>query len=177
MGVLTGIIETIQATEVIKLITGFRDNLSNRILTFNLKTYSTQILKINTSNSIPENLPISLEAYSNADYPALCGDSSSSIEIDLDSFNTYLKDKTICFLDVRNIDETPTFNDSRKLQIPLDELSERINEVPLQKTIVVMCQQGIRSLFAAHYLRKELSYTNIFSLKNGIEPWFKQSNS
>ena len=177
LGVLTGIIGTIQATEVIKLICGIESNLSNRLLTFNLLTYSTQIIKINSTNSIPNSLPNSIKEYASWDYPLMCVELNKEFEIDVQTFNTFLKDENCCIVDVRNVEEYPEFIDSRKIQIPLNQLSNRIIEIPINKPILVICQHGVRSHDAVQYLRNELNHSTIYSLKNGIESWFKQSNS
>lgn len=56
------------------------------------------------------------------------------------------------------------------VNIPLNQLSGRIGEIPKDKTVYLYCQSGIRSKHAARVLLRN-GYTHIASLKGGISSW------
>lgn len=65
------------------------------------------------------------------------------------------------------------------LNIPLDDIRERINEIPKDKEIVVFCAVGLRGYVAARSL-KLLGFDNVYNLSGGYKTWEyaakKQSN-
>lgn len=73
-------------------------------------------------------------------------------------------------LDVRTQDE---FNESRikgSTLIPLDELQDRLDEVPKDKEIVVVCRSGRRSQTGASILQKA-GVKQVFSMNGGLQAW------
>jgi rhodanese-related sulfurtransferase len=78
--------------------------------------------------------------------------------------------KNIQFLDVRTPGE---YNRSHQVpfrNIPLYELTQRMNELDKSKEIVVICQSGIRSSKAARVLKKQ-GFNQIFNVKGGMSAW------
>ena len=71
-------------------------------------------------------------------------------------------------LDVRTYLEREQFSIGG-LHIPLDELSMRINEIPVDKRLVVYCKIGIRSLAAIDILKSVGYPSDLLNLKNGIQ--------
>ena len=71
-------------------------------------------------------------------------------------------------LDVRTYLEREHFNIGG-MHIPLDELSMRISEIPIDKKLVVYCKMGIRSLAAIDILRNADYPSGLLNLKNGIQ--------
>jgi rhodanese-related sulfurtransferase len=82
---------------------------------------------------------------------------------------TNLKDYTI--VDIRNDSELKTqkiFEHS--IHIPLNELRERINEIPLDKPILVHCAGGYRSAAGSSIIKSKLNYKiQIFDLSEAIK--------
>jgi phage shock protein E len=73
-------------------------------------------------------------------------------------------------LDVRTQDE---FNESHikgSTLIPLDELQDRLDEVPIDKEIVVVCRSGRRSQTGASILQKA-GVKQVSSMKGGLQAW------
>lgn len=54
--------------------------------------------------------------------------------------------------------------------IPLGTLPERLNELPEDGTVVLLCHHGVRSLQAAAWLRRQ-GFAKAFSLHGGIDTW------
>jgi len=60
------------------------------------------------------------------------------------------------------------------LHIPMGEISERINEIPSDKKIIVMCQSGRRAEAVANLLETEYEINPVFILEGGIIAWKEQ---
>ena len=107
LGVLPGIIGTMQANETIKLITGLGDPLINRLLTYN--ALNNQVYELNLSAK-PETrslIPADEAAFKQMDYEWLCASAPASFEIDSDEFDELLETGGIDIIDVRELHETP----------------------------------------------------------------------
>jgi rhodanese-related sulfurtransferase len=70
-------------------------------------------------------------------------------------------------LDVRNLGEHAASHVKGSLNIPLDELRFRLDEVPRERPIVVHCKSGYRSHLALRILR-ENGYTDVRNLTGGF---------
>jgi len=73
-------------------------------------------------------------------------------------------------IDVRGRAEWATGHLPGAVNIPLGELSERLDEVPADRPVIVQCQSGARSAIAASVLQA-LGRTNVRDLVGGIEAW------
>jgi rhodanese-related sulfurtransferase len=80
--------------------------------------------------------------------------------------------RTIHMIDVRQPWESEVAQLPDSLRIPLNELSQRLDEVPAEPaaTVVLYCHHGVRSLSAATYLHR-LGYQHVLSLAGGIDAW------
>jgi rhodanese-related sulfurtransferase len=54
--------------------------------------------------------------------------------------------------------------------IPLGELMQRKDEIPVNTTVVLYCQKGIRSGIAVQRL-EALGYTNLYNMEGGVVSW------
>jgi len=168
LGVLPGIIGTMQANEVLKIILGFNGVLSGKLFCYNSKTTETYSLKINKSNSEFEKVLNNKENFENLDYDFICKAIINEISI-----KDVRKIKNVHYLDVRKLHETPKISLDNCIQIPLKELGTKIHEIPTDKTIIAFCQSGIRSNTAAEILLQH-NITNCFSLKEGAQAIIEQ---
>ncbi len=75
-------------------------------------------------------------------------------------------------LDVREPEEFRVANIGGKL-IPLGELSQRFEEIPKDRDIVVLCHHGVRSGHAAAFLRQQ-GFEKVRNIVGGIERWSLQ---
>ena len=75
-------------------------------------------------------------------------------------------------LDCRTPEEYATARIQGALLIPMQELSQRVNEIDAWRArqIIVHCHHGVRSLRVTHWLR-DRGYENVSSLQGGIEAW------
>jgi rhodanese-related sulfurtransferase len=75
-------------------------------------------------------------------------------------------------VDVRNKEEVVevSFNVPNYMNIPLNELENRINEIPKNKEIVMVCLSGERSLKTTYFLMNA-GYNNVYNMRDGIIKW------
>ncbi|MFD2036564.1 molybdopterin-synthase adenylyltransferase MoeB [Belliella marina] len=160
IGILPGLIGMYMANEAIKVICGLGETLSGKLMVINTLTNQSSIFNIQKrsqkkNNNIATNKAIDIPEM---DYPTL----QSELNSDPDS---------ICVLDVREASEYNSHNIGG-INIPLSELSSRIQELPQEKKLVICCQSGIRSKSAATYLSKHYS-GEIFNLTGGLVTVFE----
>jgi adenylyltransferase/sulfurtransferase len=172
LGVLPGIIGSMQANETIKLITGIGEPLADRLLTYNALTNNMFIVQLSLNKDADILLPKNDVEFRNTDYEWLCSAQiNDGAEIDFEAFNDLLKKNEAAIIDVREFGEQPFVNEFEHVQVPLSRL--RKNEYNFsQDTIVTFCQTGKRSLEAVQILRQRYDHSKkIYSLKSGITGW------
>lgn len=75
-----------------------------------------------------------------------------------------------CVLDVRQPGELAICRLEGSLHIPMSEIQERINELPTDHPLVVICHHGARSQMVVDFLRNA-GFDNAVNLDGGIEAW------
>ncbi len=173
LGILPGIIGTIQANETVKLIIGKGEPLIGRLLLFDALKTKFRELKLRKNPDCPvcgQHRTIT----SLIDYEAFCGvqagwDSftrEEQYEITVDELKKRLDNKDDLFiLDVREPQEYQICNLNGYL-IPLKELPKRINELDTAKEIVVHCKVGGRSRQAVEFM-KQSGFRKVKNLGRG----------
>ena len=73
-------------------------------------------------------------------------------------------------LDVRTVEEWNEFHVPRTTLIPLDQLASRLNEIPRDKEIVVVCSSGNRSQQGRDILLNA-GFTQVTSMQGGLTEW------
>lgn len=172
IGVLPGIIGALQANEVIKLITGFGEVLAGKILVYSAKnnTFDTYSLTRNTVidyKKLLKNDRLDASNYTNG-----CSLVQNELNINQEILLSRCEHEDFVLLDVRELNEFPLFSTKDVINIPLSILENRINEIPVSKTIVVMCQSGVRSLKAIELLQEKLQCKELRNLESGISEQF-----
>jgi adenylyltransferase/sulfurtransferase len=177
LGILPGIIGTMQAAEAIKLILGTGNPLIGKLLFLDVMEMKIRELKLRKDPNCPicgENATIK----GLIDYEEFCGlgrgeegVDGADLEITVDEFHELLENgKDIVILDVREPGEYEICHLEGSKLIPLNELQSRVNELDTADEIVVHCHHGIRSLRATTFLRN-LGFKKVKSLKGGIDEW------
>lgn len=164
LGVLPGIIGSMQANEVIKLITGVGEPLDGRLFIFDAAAFSTMVVKIRKN---PDTVISQL-----IDYDAFCGaktpEDSNIPEIDARAFEELRQSaKDFWLIDVREPYEYHAFN-LNGLLIPLNEISGRVAEIPRDKKVILYCRSGRRSADSIRLLQEQFGFSNLINLKGGI---------
>ena len=76
----------------------------------------------------------------------------------------------VFFLDVRTQAEWNQFHIQGSTLIPLEQLPSRLNELPKDKPIIVICQSGPRSLQGAGILLQS-GFTQVSHVRGGYQAW------
>jgi rhodanese-related sulfurtransferase len=182
LGVLPGVIGTIQATEAIKLIMGIGEPLVGRFLIYDALRMKFRELKLKKDPDCPV-CGTHPTVTALIDYEQFCGVAPAATEVAVSTANSNetetdvneLKRKIdakedFFLLDVREPNEYQIGKIPGSTLIPLGEVPQRVNEIPRDKEIIVHCKMGGRSAKAAAFLRQE-GYTNVKNLKGGITDW------
>jgi len=162
LGVLPGIIGTIQATEAIKAIIGAGDSLSGKLLTIDALSMESKLLSF--SKNPERELVASLNESETQGF--------SEIEA-VDFVNSKEGGWNPFLLDVRREDEesiaTIVGTDVRIMHM---EVPSRLKELPKDRDIVVYCRVGQRSAAVARFISESgWSSGRIFNLSGGIHRW------
>ena len=176
LGVLPGIIGTIQATETIKLILGQGEPLIGRLLLYDALEMRFRELKLRKNPDCPicGERPTVTELI---DYEAFCGivpeeNLGKEWEITPKELAAKLKSdgKDLTILDVREPHECEIVHFPNARLIPRGDLPERIHELDTADEIVVHCKTGVRSAQALAFLR-QAGFRKVKNLRGGIDAW------
>lgn len=179
LGVLPGIIGSLQAAEAIKLIVGAGTPLIGRLLHFDALTMGMREVSFNRDADCPmcgDRSPRELLA----DYDAFCGTSpprthqpmtDDNVELTAPELRTILDaGRKPWLLDVREPWEYSTARIDGATLIALGELASRVDEVPRDADVVVYCHHGMRSARAVSTLR-HAGWKRVRNLTGGIDRW------
>ncbi len=179
LGILPGVVGTLQASEIVKLILGKGTPLIGRLLFIDVLEMEPRVLKLRKDPSCPvcgENPTITALI----DYEEFCGlgrgeaedfSQSDDLEISVEDFNELrTKNGNVVVIDVREPHEYEICNLEGAKLIPLGELAERVNELDTADDIVIHCHSGGRSLRATKLLRT-MGFKKVKNLKGGIDEW------
>lgn len=174
IGVLPGIIGSLMANEIIKLITGTGNLLTNKFLNYNCLTNTFYEMDINSSLHI-NGMPKDRNAFEKMNYDLSCKTSTEGIEIETGQFNSLITSPQTIIIDVREHSETPEVDEFEHLKIPLSEMKKSPSSFN-DETIVLFCQSGKRCGEAAVLIKSGNPHLNkILILKGGILQWKKQN--
>lgn len=155
LGVLPGIIGTMQAAEAIKLLSGVGQPLCNKLMTINLLDNRSMVLDIPPIWSDEISIPASLATFEAFDYDYHCGIKESMVQAIMPKeFTAVYQMDDVLIVDVRNVDELPRLP-FEHVQIPLPILSDNAEKIN-KKHVIVVCQSGKRSQIAGQLLSEIL---------------------
>ena len=184
LGVLPGIIGCLQASEVIKIITGIGDPLAGQLFLFDAQDFSTRKVNItkNKDNPLTGGNPSITELI---DYEAFCGIPSNNEqeeaskqsevpEISVKEFKKWIDaGEDIQLIDVREPYETEIAEIGGDL-IPLETILNHADDINRDKKVVVHCRSGKRSADAIKQLQENFDFNNLYNLKGGILAWSEE---
>ena len=171
LGVLPGIIGSMQASEVIKLITGIGEPLVNQLLTYNAINNEVAVFEYCSNKQSSVMMPRNEGVFLKMNYENECATEGYHFGIDAEKFDAMLMQTDTKIIDVREIAELPSVTEFKTTRIPPGELKKRMNELA-DNNIIFFCQSGIRSLQAAAMAAEHFGETGrFFSLEGGIVSW------
>ncbi|MBT1711805.1 molybdopterin-synthase adenylyltransferase MoeB [Fulvivirgaceae bacterium PWU5] len=177
LGVLPGMIGSMQANEVIKIISGVGEPLADRLLLLESTTMRQQVIRIKpqgTRNSIKHLL----------DYDEFCGISADkSKSLNVNNQEHTMKEVTVQelkemidsgadfqLIDVREPHEFDICNLQGEL-IPQADVPHSVDRISKDKKVVIHCRSGARSGNMVQWLEKNHGFTNLYNLQGGILAW------
>src|SRR6266581_4922922 len=149
LGVLPGIVGSIQAIEAIKLLLGRGDTLIGRLLVFDALRMKFRELKLRKNPECP-----------------ICGSNPTIKELKekIDG------GKAVVLLDVREPMEWEIARLDKAVLMPVAQVPSRVNELSTADEIVVYCKTGVRSGRITNFLR-EIGFRKAKNLVGGIDEW------
>lgn len=172
LGVLPGLIGTMQALEAIKLITGIGRPLLGQLLhadTLNLR-FRTFNLRRDPDCPVCGEHPTITEPI---DYQGFCGMTPPPDvpTLTVQELHEHRQNKDSHFLlDVREPDEYAFGNISGSTLIPLGQVADRSGELPRDVPVYIHCRSGVRSGKAVAALQQQ-GFTNVYNVAGGILAW------
>jgi adenylyltransferase/sulfurtransferase len=177
LGVLPGIVGSLQAAEAIKWIVGIGTPLVGRLLHFDALSMQMHAVAFARDAACPMcgdgATPRLLD-----DYDDFCGTSSVDSAMLDDEYEVTPRElhqqmtagQTPWLLDVREPWEFSTVRLSGATLIPLGDLAQQVAEVPRDADVVVYCHHGMRSARAVSMLRHG-GWNRVRNLTGGIDRW------
>ncbi len=183
LGILPGVIGTIQATEAVKLIIGIGEALINRFMIYDALRMRFRDLKLKKDPECPvcgEN-PTITELI---DYEQFCGitppvasEISEGNEVTVEDLKARLDaNDGVFLLDVREPQEFEICRIPGSTLIPLGGLPHRLTELEGHDDMIVHCKSGVRSAKAVKLLR-EAGFSKAKNLRGGILAWIDRVDS
>ena len=179
LGILPGVVGTIQATETVKLIIGVGEPLINRFMIYDALRMKFRELKLRRDPECPVcgDRPTVTQLI---DYEQLCGiaptspaldDSTSGDDVTVEELKFFIDNNDGVFLlDVREPQEHQICSIPGSVLIPLGELPNRISDLGGHEDVVVHCKSGVRSAKAVKIL-SDAGFKKVRNLSGGILRW------
>jgi adenylyltransferase/sulfurtransferase len=178
LGVLPGIIGTLQAIETIKLLIGIGEPLIGRLLHFDALKVKFRELNLRRDPQCPV-CGESPTIFAPIDYDQFCGTrpdgtvpamSVSELKRKMDAGEAFQ------LIDVREPFEYEIARIDGARLIPLGEIPDRASGLPREQAIVVHCHSGQRSAQAVRLLQQR-GFTSVYNLDGGIDAWSDEIDS
>ncbi|HEX8656599.1 MAG TPA: molybdopterin-synthase adenylyltransferase MoeB [Hymenobacter sp.] len=167
LGVLPGLVGTLQATEALKIILGLGEVLSGRLLLVDALGMRFQSIRFRAVAANQELVALA------PDYAAFCGEAplaatpARAPEMSADELKAWQQSgRALQLLDVREPHEHARRHIGGQL-VPLGQLADRLTELVVEVPVVVHCASGVRSQKAARLLLVQ-GFREVYSLRNGL---------
>jgi sulfur-carrier protein adenylyltransferase/sulfurtransferase len=186
MGVLPGIVGSIQATEAIKLVVGAGEPLIGRLLLIDALDMSFRAIEVRRDPECPACGTRELGVLSDYDeycagVPAVTPDSAEApgdapgelAEIAPSELAARLdQGEPLTLLDVREESEWRIGRIEGAALVPLRQVPESVTRIPRDREVVVYCHHGSRSRTAAEHLASQ--GFRVSNLTGGIDRWSRE---
>ncbi len=83
-------------------------------------------------------------------------------------------DVEVMLLDVREVYEYAPRRAKGAVNIPMSQLQRRLDELPTDRELLVICEHGVRSAQVVKFLRRRLGLTRAINVTGGTEEWERQ---
>jgi adenylyltransferase/sulfurtransferase len=176
LGVLPGLVGTVQATETLKLLLGMGDTLAGRLLMIDAFGMAFRTVRLTRDPSCPACGTRTLTHL--IDYDQFCGTPGRHANADARvdevtpaTLRAWLASgEPLQLIDVREPTETAAGIIEGARCLPLGTLAEALHTLPRQVRTVLVCQSGVRSARAARQLMAA-GFPAVHSLVGGMMRW------
>jgi len=171
LGVLPGIIGNLQASEVIKMITGAGNVLNGKVLVVDTLRSSFYSFALKRNENAVEQAMKLKENIINFDYDDFCQSSLSDKIKQISSqelSKKLISQDSIQLIDIRENGRLDYIEGS--INIPRSGLDKSISHIKRDMPVVIYCDLGTNSLITTKFLT-ELGFDNIYNLTGGIQAW------
>jgi molybdopterin/thiamine biosynthesis adenylyltransferase/rhodanese-related sulfurtransferase len=170
LGVLPGIIGSLQALEVIKVVTGVGEPLVGRFYIFDALSFESRTFNISRRDDNPLNGK-NTTINQMIDYEQFCGVKAVERPVKeitpKELYELQVKGGPFQLIDVREPYEYDIVNIGAEL-IPLATVAEQADRINKDQPVIVHCKMGGRSARAIRELEEKYGFTNLYNLKGGI---------
>ncbi len=172
LGVMPGIVGTLQALEAIKLITGIGQPLAGRLLHIDGTAMKFREFSLRRDPECARcaegrrHLPVEAEG----EFCEACGMVADDEIAVTDLAGRRAAGESHVLLDVREPWELATARLDPCLHIPMGEVAGRTEEIPRDRPVYVMCHGGVRSGRVVEFLRGQ-GFGNVTNVRGGIAAW------
>lgn len=177
LGVVPGLVGTIQATEAIKLILGLGETLVGKLLTIDAMTMSFRTLSIQKDPECPA--CGTHEITELIDYDEFCAGGNAHASTGVQEIQPsqlakrLAKGEALEIIDVREPYEWEIGHIPGARLVPLSRIAEEIPRLDKRRETILYCKVGARSLRAAHQLA-DAGVTDVRNLAGGILRWIDE---
>lgn len=181
LGVLPGVIGSIQATETLKLLLGIGEPLIGRLLLYNALDMSFDFVELKKNPNCRVCGP-NADIKELIDYEEFCGvpghdreegSAGEGWDITAKELAERLEQNNVMLLDVREPHELEISHLPGAVNIPLGQLAARLSELDSAREMVVFCKAGTRSARALELLLSA-GFRKVKNLKGGINAWARE---
>lgn len=163
LGALTGVIGSMQAAEAIKILSGYGTVTPGQLYCYNMFTQQITSFVLSKNPESVNLIPKNKSAFLSKDYKVECGLINNISWEEIKSS----KGKNMLLLDVRESNEQPLYVNNT-LNIPLNLLQGRLEELKNHIRIGVFCQTGSRSKQAVQIISRNFPEKEVFNIDGGI---------
>ncbi|MEO8383221.1 MAG: molybdopterin-synthase adenylyltransferase MoeB [Acidobacteriota bacterium] len=167
LGLLPGVIGTLQATEAVKWILGMGESLAGRLLLFDAlgMTFNTVKLRRRCDEHAPITRLIDYEEFCN---PVTANDRDiTPAEVS----QRLAAGEDLVLIDVREPVEWNLGHIENATHIPMNQVPQRLAEIPKDRDVVLICRSGGRSSHVQGHLLGTAGYTRVKNLVGGMQRW------
>jgi sulfur-carrier protein adenylyltransferase/sulfurtransferase len=179
LGVVPGLVGTIQATEAIKMLLGLGDTLVGRLLTIDVMTMAFRTIEIRRDPECPACGTRTITDL--IDYDEFCGGAATAektgnavTEIQPSQLAERLQDgEELEIIDVREPYEWQIAHIPGARLVPLDRIAAEIPRLDKRRETILYCKAGVRSMYAAQQLA-DAGVSEVRNLAGGILRWIDE---
>ncbi|HEY0159396.1 MAG TPA: molybdopterin-synthase adenylyltransferase MoeB [Thermoanaerobaculia bacterium] len=164
LGVLPGVVGTLQATETIKLITGAGESLAGRLLIFDALRATFRTMKLRRRCDEHEKITRLI------DYEEFCSPMQERDITPAEVQEKLSSGADVVLIDVREPNEWTAGHIGQAQHIPLAQVPQRLADIPKDRDVVMICRSGGRSGRAQEYLLQN-GYTRVKNMVGGMQRW------